>query len=1776
MKLRCLFGPVDLVFGNEKLADQRTRGECLTFHSRAGADLSLSATDTWESVCQKLPEGWQPDFLALHVWYSSTPAWVWDCPLPVVALAGDWNLQFHALRRMPAVELTFTDCRGVELLGAAGLGEVLPADLYGLAQPFLDYPWPPEAARDIDLVYVGYLNQHIHRPRLPWLARLARLGNRHRVVIEQNVFGDAYCALLGRAKIAFNRTLGRVSNRRVWESIAAGALLFVEEDNLELPRILADKQECVYFNEGNLEELVDHYLTHEEERQRITTAARARLAEHTFAATWDRMALEIERRWPVLVERVQQRRQLSPAARLIGRVWQRLTTAEPDDPTLGANLAAALTGGPADAHWHNALGLLGALAGFQQGAISPPALAQALGHFRRAVAADPHHPVVRLNLAEALMASGAGREATEHATATLNLLGEVGADPLAWEAVHFPPGFDLFRVEWERAAWEHPADQAGEIAAKRTLLRWRAHTLLAELTGQRDHFYEAVLARPDLPVARAALGCALGRAGQLGAARPHLERAVADNPFDLAATRALAEVYKTTGAGKQWHQLRAERRLLHQAVPKLVPAEEWFALTAPRTGGLASIIILCCNQLDCTRQCLESLLLRTRRPYELILVDNGSSDGTPAYLDALRQRSGPERVVLLRNEQNVGFAGGCNQGLAAAAGEFLVLLNNDVILTDGWLDGLVRWALHEWPKNGLVGAVTNWAGPPQEIPTDYRTIPEMEAFAAARRRQFSGQALEAERLVGFCLLLRRDVLDRVGVLDERFSLGYFEDDDLSVRVGRAGYRLVVAQEVFIHHYGGRTFAGLGLDAHQQLHENFAKFKEKWGEEQTRHYRLPERPPTPAAPLAVASGEADGQVVAAPAPRMDAPETPAPQGPESVSLIMIVKNEEENLPACLESARDLFEQIVILDTGSTDRTKEIARSFGALVVDFAWVDSFAAARTEGLRHATGTWVMWLDADEVLDPQNRDKLRQLFARLPASNVAFTMRQSSPLAGSAGAAVYVDQVRLFRNQAGLAWDYRVHEQILPGLRACGAALVPTDIVIQHSGFSHAPVQGAKVDRNLRLLELEWTERPNDAFVLYNLGAVYLGRNQPQQALGHLQRSLQCSAPNDTLVPKLYGLVLRAQQQLGQRAAARQTCAQGRATCPQDAELMFWEAVLCHEDKDLAGCERSLLAILRLPRTGVCFTSADAGLYSYRTRHFLAEVYREQSRLAEAEAQWTQATIEAPGFTPAWQGLARLWAEQGRWTEVERAAAALEQHTDTQAEAQHLRDRRPPAQPAVAAAPDSSLAAGMLRPAHGGATTALVMMVKNEEANLPDCMESARGLFDQIVIMDTGSTDRTKEIAAAYGALVVDCPWDDSFSAARNAGLDQATCDFVFWLDADDRLDEANREKLRTLLASLDREPVGYIMKCLCLPDPVTKTTTQVDHLRLFRHVPGTRWRFRVHEQILPALREIGALIRRADVVIHHVGYRDPELRARKLQRDLRLLLLEYQEQPENPFTLFNLGATHREQGQLAEAIVLFQKSLARSLPTDSIVRKLYVLLAQSQRQVGRANEALATVGQGRGHFPDDPELLFQEGLAHKSLGDRQRAIASWKAVLQAKPDDYLSSVEVGLVGHLTHHNLATTFDELGQPDDAEHHWRAALADRPDYEPALVGVAEHALRRQQWAEVESLVGRLDALPAPLSAGVMRARLHLARREFDAARAVLQQVIADHPLAVWPRVILAHVLLQQGQDWAAAEQALRDVLALDPGHAECLHNLNVLLRQQGKPVDPGPMNQAG
>src|SRR5262249_7521240 len=196
---------------------------------------------------------------------------------------------------------------------------------------------------------------------------------------------------------------------------------------------------------------------------------------------------------------------------------------------------------------------------------------------------------------------------------------------------------------------------------------------------------------------------------------------------------------------------------------------------------------LCCNELEYTRLCLESVLRHTQPPYELVLVDNGSTDGTPAYLEEIRTRPGPARVEVIHNETNRGFPAGCNQALERARGSAVVFLNNDTVVTDAWLERLLAWSRHAWPKVGLVGPVSNYAPWPQGVVHAYRTLEEMHAFAAQRRQAFARRAMQAKRLTGFCLLVRRDVLEQIGGFDEHYGLGFFDDDDLC-EIGRASCR----------------------------------------------------------------------------------------------------------------------------------------------------------------------------------------------------------------------------------------------------------------------------------------------------------------------------------------------------------------------------------------------------------------------------------------------------------------------------------------------------------------------------------------------------------------------------------------------------------------------------------------------------------------------------------------------------------------------------------------------------------------------------------------------------------------------------------------------------------------------------------------------------------------------------------------------------------------------------------------------------------------------------
>ncbi len=275
------------------------------------------------------------------------------------------------------------------------------------------------------------------------------------------------------------------------------------------------------------------------------------------------------------------------------------------------------------------------------------------------------------------------------------------------------------------------------------------------------------------------------------------------------------------------------------------------------------------------------------------------------------------------------------------------------------------------------------------------------------------------------------------------------------------------------------------------------------------------------------------------------------------------------------------------------------------------------------------------------------------------------------------------------------------------------------------------------------------------------------------------------------------------------------------------------------------------------------------------------------------------------------------------------------------------------------------------------LCMIVRNEEANLPECLRTTEGLFQERILVDTGSTDATREVASRCGVKVFDFPWVDSFAAARNESLRHATCKWIMWLDADDRLEETNRERLRSVFAALGDERDAYAIQVRSVLDSGRTAYRMLDQVRIFRNLPEIRWDYRIHEQILPAVNRAGGSVRWTDVIVDHVGYQDAAVRRGKLERNLRLLELDDADRPDDSFSLFNLGWTMLDLGRISDALPRLRRSLELAKSDSSILRKLYHLLAVAHRQSGSIEEALPICRDGLKRFPDDAELLLEEGL-------------------------------------------------------------------------------------------------------------------------------------------------------------------------------------------------------
>jgi len=698
---------------------------------------------------------------------------------------------------------------------------------------------------------------------------------------------------------------------------------------------------------------------------------------------------------------------------------------------------------------------------------------------------------------------------------------------------------------------------------------------------------------------------------------------------------------------EQWRQQRRQGEVkiggLHMTGLSSDEAEEFYVekylLRATPVEkpdyGLTSIVILTRNQLPYTRSCLESIRFRTDEPYELIVVDNGSTDGTVEYLRSQRD------VKLIENKENRGFPAGCNQGIREAKGDQILLLNNDVIVTTGWLDRLLR-ALHADPTNGLVGPCTNAICGPQQVPVSYTDLASLDGFAWEWGKTHDRVLEDTDRLVGFCLLLRRTLVDEVGLLDERFGLGNFEDDDYCRRARQAGHRTVIARDAFIHHFGSVTHRAEGIDLAALLDRNERLYHDKWKSLEVKNKQdeaeASPRVPEPKPRFAIRLADGGGLLLE--------------RSQIKLSLCMIVRDNARTIEACLNSIKPWVDEMVVVDTGSKDNTPELVRGCSARIFHFPWCDDFAAARNESIRHARGDWIFWMDSDDVIEPENGRKLRELaMAGSGPSIFGYVMQVHCPDVGGGGQTevTVVDHVKLIRNRPDLRFEGRIHEQILPAIRRAGGEVAFTDVYVVHAGADHSP-QGRqkKLDRDYRLLQLDLQDRPNHPFVLFNLGMTHSDAEKHEKAVEALRRSIEVSHPCESHLRKAYALLVGSYRQLGRYDEAWQVCQKGRQLYPEDPELLFREGILQHHFGRLPEAERAYCRALenRGPRH---FSSIDHGIVGFKTRHNLALVYEDMDDLPSAEEQWRRVVKEAPTYRSGWRGLGEILLRQGKLEALE-----------------------------------------------------------------------------------------------------------------------------------------------------------------------------------------------------------------------------------------------------------------------------------------------------------------------------------------------------------------------------------------------------------------------------------------------------------------------------------------------------------------------------------------------
>ena len=432
------------------------------------------------------------------------------------------------------------------------------------------------------------------------------------------------------------------------------------------------------------------------------------------------------------------------------------------------------------------------------------------------------------------------------------------------------------------------------------------------------------------------------------------------------------------------------------------------------------------------------------------MVNDGSGDGTQTRLSRYPW------VKTYSLDSNSGFAAAANRGAQLASHDVVVFLHNDTIVQGRWLDALLD-AMTD-PRVGAAGPRTMSVGGSQlAVGASYGfdDMSAMRNFARKWAQSHRGQHTTIDRLSSFCLAVRHDAYEEAGGFDERYQPGGLEDTDLCKKLLDKGMQILVAEESFVHHVG---------------HVTFYAHKIEWYQNAKRNRELYE--------------SIHGALI----------------DPPLLSACMITKDEEADIAKCIGSLSGYADEVVVYDTGSTDRTVEIARSLGAKVIEGYWDDDFARARNASLQHCSGEWTLWIDADETWVPTGPPDILETLRLLPPKWDGISVPIDNLTGKGIGSKFVHSATRLFR-RARCEWTGRLHEQIGGRETHSPVATAQTGgLRLLHTGYLDEKMSSKnKVERNLRVAEDEVAGSTSwdMGYTLISLGRSYLTAGRAEDSV-------------------------------------------------------------------------------------------------------------------------------------------------------------------------------------------------------------------------------------------------------------------------------------------------------------------------------------------------------------------------------------------------------------------------------------------------------------------------------------------------------------------------------------------------------------------------------------------------------------------------------------------------------------------------------------------------------